>query len=193
MTADDLKELAVAHALGVATSDQRATIEAAAAHDLAEADELAGNHDAAAQLAMAIPTERRISNKIRNRILFQVANTPQARPPSASEYPAGFTFHRSTEDEWQETAVPGFRIKPLSINTLKGYQVLLAELAPGTNYPEHDHAGSEDLFVLSGDLATEGRLLGPGDSVHATAGSHHSGLYSATGCVALLVIPVPTH
>jgi anti-sigma factor ChrR (cupin superfamily) len=63
------------------------------------------------------------------------------------------------------------------------------EVGAGATYPAHDHAGYEELYVLSGDLETEGRLLGPGDFLHAEPGSHHNPLHSPHGCTALLVVP----
>ena len=51
----------------------------------------------------------------------------------------------------------------------------------------HDHSSSEELFILSGHLQTEGRLLGPGDFLHAEPGTHHHELVSPDGCVALII------
>lgn len=67
--------------------------------------------------------------------------------------------------------------------------MLLVEIGPGVAYPEHDHEGAEEMYVLSGDLRTEGRSLGPGDFLHADAGSHHRELRSIGGCTALMVVP----
>ena len=110
--------------------------------------------------------------------------------PAASE---GFQFRRHGEGEWQATQVPGLRIKPLAISRDLGHWTVLAELAPGTRFPTHDHPGSEDLMVLSGDLVTAGRTLGPGDFLHAEPGTHHEALLSPNGCVALVVEPIPPH
>ncbi len=68
-----------------------------------------------------------------------------------------------------------------------GYQVVLAELAAGARFPEHDHSSSEELFIVSGHLQTEGRMLGPGDFLHAEPGTHHRELISPDGCVALII------
>lgn len=55
-------------------------------------------------------------------------------------------------------------------------------------YAEHDHLGAEEMYVLTGDLQSEGRSLGPGDFVHAEAGTHHRPLRSIGGCTALMVV-----
>ena len=84
-------------------------------------------------------------------------------------------------------------VNTLILETTKGNVVieLLADLAPGARFPTHDHAGSEQLYILSGHLHTEGRIMGPGDFLHAEAGTHHGELHSPDGCRALLVERVP--
>ena len=189
MKCTDLQELAAAHAAGALDRAELARAEALAAHDPDVRDELASLHDAATALAVSLPTGPAPSPEVRARVLEQIAHTPQVRPAGAADAPAGFTFHGRDEGEWQPTPIPGLRVKPLSICHEKGYWTVLVELAPGTSFPEHDHDGAEDLYVLSGDLVTEGRTLGPGDSIHAEPGTHHHAMYSPNGCVALVIEP----
>ena len=112
---------------------------------------------------------------------------PNPAPPRP---PMSFSFGATAE--W--TAMPGvegIRIRVLSINESQGYRVLQAELDPGAVFPAHHHgAGPEDLFVLSGDLLTEGRTLGPGDHFHAEPGTDHRRLVSPNGCQAIVVEPL---
>ena len=102
-----------------------------------------------------------------------------------------FLFVRNDETGWTPTPISGLKVKALSVSRDMGYQVLLAHLAPGARFPEHDHQGSEEPFVVSGHLHTEGRVLGPGDFLHAEPGTHHHELFSPDGCVALLVERAP--
>jgi len=53
------------------------------------------------------------------------------------------------------------------------------------------HAGHEEVYVLNGDLQTEGCRMGPGDFLHSDPGTLHHALYSEHGCRALLVVPLP--
>ena len=99
----------------------------------------------------------------------------------------GYHVVRNDEHGWVETPIPGFRIKPLSVSRDVGHEMLMVEFAPGTRYPCHGHEFSEQLFVFSGTLQTEGRVLGPGDFIHGEPGTHHQQLYSRDGCRALLV------
>ncbi len=99
----------------------------------------------------------------------------------------GYHVVRNGEEGWLDTPIPGFRIKLLSVSPDVGHEMLMVEFAPGTRYPCHAHEYSEQLFVFSGTLQTEGRVLGPGDFIHGEPGSHHQELYSFDGCRALLV------
>lgn len=92
-----------------------------------------------------------------------------------------------TEEGWQETPIPGFRIKLLAVSKDIGYETLMVEFAPGGRYPAHLHEYSEQLLIVSGNLQTEGRLLGPGDFIHGQPCSQHQELYSHGGCRAFLI------
>lgn len=94
---------------------------------------------------------------------------------------------RNDEEGWEETPVPGFRIKLLAVSKDIGYETLMVDFAPGTRYPAHLHEHSEQLVVFSGSVQTEGRVLGPGDFIHGEPGSQHQELYSHGGCRALLI------
>ena len=55
------------------------------------------------------------------------------------------------------------------------------------HHPGHDHAGIEELFLLSRDLHVEGQVKHKGDCCRAASGTVHSGTYSTTGCLFLVV------
>ena len=189
MKCTDLQELAAAHAAGALSRADLARAEALAAHDPDVREELASLHDAAAALGISLDSKQSPSAALRDRVLGLIAVTPQAHPAGTVSSPEGFSFCGRDEGEWQPTPIPGLRVKPLSICHEKGYWTVLVELAPGTSFPEHDHEGAEDLYLLSGDLVTEGRTMGPGDFVHAEPGTHHHALFSPNGCVALVIEP----
>ena len=194
MNCTELQEHAALRSLGVLGLSEVARLEAALAHDPDARAEVAAIQDAATALVHLAPVQTP-PPALRARLLAQIARTPQAGPsiaPSAVP-PArpGFSFIRPDEGEWMATPIPGIRMKMLSINRATGYWVVKAELGPGALYPSHDHRGAEDLYILSGDLHNEGRVLGPGDFLHAEAGTNHGELYSPSGCVALLVEKAP--
>jgi anti-sigma factor ChrR (cupin superfamily) len=194
MNCTRLQELAAAHAVGALTPAEAAELHTAIAHDRERRAEVASFMDAAAALAVALSPSVEPPAGLRDKVLARIADRPQAKRPAAAEpaTPPGFRFVLQSDSEaWQPGPIPGIRMKPLSVSADMGYHVVLAEIAPGTTFPDHDHAGSEDLFVISGHLETEGRTLGPGDFLHAEPGTHHHALFSPDGCVALLIERAP--
>jgi len=108
---------------------------------------------------------------------------------SAEELPAGFSVRLAAEDDWQPHPVPGIRMKVLSVNHRSDYATLLLDVAPGTRFPAHHHDGDEECYVVSGSVMTVGRRLGPGDFIHADAGTHHEALWTDEGARVILVVP----
>jgi quercetin dioxygenase-like cupin family protein len=107
----------------------------------------------------------------------------------AAETVPGFAIRWSPDDDWVPHPVPGIRMKVLSINRRNGYATLLLDVAPGTRFPAHHHDGDEECYVLSGSVHTLGRRLGPGDFLHADAGTDHGELWTDEGARVLLVVP----
>ncbi|MBK8550336.1 MAG: cupin domain-containing protein [Ignavibacteria bacterium] len=92
-------------------------------------------------------------------------------------------------NEWiQHPEIEGVQIKRLSVNTDKGYLMILLKAAAGAEYPAHHHSGAEECYVLEGDLYVEGKYLGPGDFHHAEGDSDHDPLRTKNGCTLLLVV-----
>jgi quercetin dioxygenase-like cupin family protein len=103
--------------------------------------------------------------------------------------PPGFSFRYDAEAEWAPHPVPGIRMKVLAFDRDRNCVTVLFDVAPGTRFPEHHHAGAEECYVISGSLHTCGRHLRAGDFVHADAGTDHGELWTDEGCRVLLVVP----
>ena len=88
--------------------------------------------------------------------------------------------------QWEEAA-PGISVKILSADRKKDTVSMLVRLDPGTDYPGHTHAGTEELHLLHGILKVDDRTLYPGDFIHAEAGSVDHRVWSETGCTCFLV------
>ena len=89
---------------------------------------------------------------------------------------------------WEETDSPG-GTKLLSSGPGLDNKVKLIALDPGAKVPKHDHSCTEQVYMLSGHLQTEGRVIGPGDFFfRAEAGTHHHELSSPDGCVAVVIL-----
>jgi anti-sigma factor ChrR (cupin superfamily) len=106
---------------------------------------------------------------------------------SATPVPDGFVFSLAHEG-WQPYPIPGIRMKVLALSQARDCATLLIDAAPGARFPAHHHGGDEECYVISGDAHTFGRVLGPGDFLHADAGTDHTELYTENGALVLLVV-----
>jgi anti-sigma factor ChrR (cupin superfamily) len=189
MTRKRLEELAAEYGLGVLSPAEATQFEALVAHDAESRQEVAAFIDIAADFAAASSPIVEPSVELRTRILANISLTPQAhRETTETAAPEGYTFLQNSSEGWEDTAFPGFRTKLLSSGPGPGHQVMLISLEPGAKVPEHDHTGTEQIYMLSGHLHTEGRVIGPGDFFRAEAGTHHHDVVSPDGCVALLIL-----
>ena len=113
-----------------------------------------------------------------------------ARIAAERATPEGFTVRLRADDDWLPHPVPGIRMKVLSVNKRTGYATLLLDAKPGARLPAHHHHGDEECYVISGSVLTLGRRLGPGDFLHADAGTDHGELWTDVGAQVLLVVPL---
>ncbi|PYI89011.1 MAG: hypothetical protein DME26_02230 [Verrucomicrobia bacterium] len=195
MITEQQQEQASLYAAGALTADERGGFEA----DLRGDAEL-----------------RRLVRELQRTMdLFTAASTPLTAPPSglrdkvlqriepaastgatrsaqscvASAIALGFRFLAANDPTgWKQLPVPGAWIKLLSVDRERGYAVLLGKLDAGARYPAHTHEGSEDLYLLTGDLHLGATVLGAGDFHHSDAGTSHGENYSVEGCTLLAVL-----
>jgi quercetin dioxygenase-like cupin family protein len=96
----------------------------------------------------------------------------------------------ANEGDWRETSDEGVLVKPLYFDEANGLVTTLMKLAPGARLPMHRHKGTEQCYVIAGDVLAANRRLGPGDFHVAMEGSIHPPLESVEGAMLLLVAPV---
>jgi anti-sigma factor ChrR (cupin superfamily) len=121
--------------------------------------------------------------EVRARLLSRI------RQADVQAVPPGFTFTYASDQTWVPHPVPGIRMKVLSASPRESYVTLLLDVEPGTRFPAHHHSGDEECYVISGDVHTWGRELGPGDFLHADAGTDHTELWTENGATVLLIVP----
>ena len=90
------------------------------------------------------------------------------------------------DPEWEEVA-SGISCKLLATDAGSGRVSMLVRLAPGAEYPPHQHAGVEELYLLDGELMIDDKTLHPGDYNRAEAGSADQRVWSGTGCTCVLL------
>lgn len=94
-----------------------------------------------------------------------------------------------SEPEWEQVA-SGIECKLLATDTARDRVSMLVRLASGASYPAHTHAGTEELFLLDGELWIDGRKLIPGDYNHGAPGTGDGRIWSETGCSCVLVTSI---
>ena len=150
--------------------------------------ELLRSADLLALAAPITPLPPTLREKILRRVDALIAAKPVEKKPSLDAL-TGLRFLNSAEQKpWKPLPVPGTYIKLLSLDSERGYAVLLGKLDPGARYPAHVNVGPEDFFILTGDLVIGDRRLGAGDFHHADGGSQHPENYSVEGCTLLAVL-----
>ena len=189
-------EQAALSVVGLLDGNQQALLEAYCESHPQARNDLAALRNAMAALVRSVCPPVVPSAGLKARLMARIKATPQLQRPSAiadSQPPVtpGFHWLPDSGEGWVITPGPGLRTKQLANNPDSGYRVVLLELAADCRFPSHSHdRGPEELYVISGDLVTEGRTLGAGDYLHAEAGTEHGELWSPSGCVALVVEPV---
>ena len=99
----------------------------------------------------------------------------------------GVKLVREKNQEWINLPVKGAKWLELSARKEDGFVMSMIEVAPGTEFPDHDHHGVEMAYILEGDLEADGVTLHAGDFFRADAGTHHGTHFSPSGCRALIV------
>lgn len=109
------------------------------------------------------------------------------KPDSSILYKkSGVLISRSDAIPWQPVGIPGIWAKALFADVEQHCVTSLVRVDPRAQYPSHRHGGPEEIFLLSGDITIEGKLLKPGDYCHADPGSVHGESFSNSGCTFIL-------
>jgi quercetin dioxygenase-like cupin family protein len=100
--------------------------------------------------------------------------------------PVSIPSRRLPTAEWEQVA-EGISCKVLAVDDKTGRITMLVRLAPGTDYPPHRHADSEELHLLHGELMINDQKVHAGEFVRAEAGSVDHRVCSQTGCTCVLI------
>ncbi|MBL8877620.1 MAG: cupin domain-containing protein [Phycisphaerales bacterium] len=100
---------------------------------------------------------------------------------------AELTVVRRDDKTWEETGVPGVRIRRLFVDRDRNQFTAIVQMDAGSSYPRHVHDTAEECLVLEGDLRVGDDHLFAGDYQRASAGSKH-GVQSTDGGCKLLIV-----
>jgi quercetin dioxygenase-like cupin family protein len=119
----------------------------------------------------------RPTTSLEERLALLIAGKTGKRPAPAPQW---------SEPEWDQVA-PGIECKLLASDSQRHRVSMLVRLAPGAAYPAHRHAGTEELYLLDGELWIDDRRLIPGDYNYGAPGAVDNRVWSETGCTCLLI------
>lgn len=88
---------------------------------------------------------------------------------------------REAEGQWIDIA-PGVRKKHLYFDEKSRAAAFLIDLDPGASLSEHNHNGTEDCLVISGDFSIGELQLNAGDFHAAFIASRHAPCRTDNGC-----------
>ena len=135
-----------------------------------------------------------VAPHLKNRLFQRIAQLPPTPTESANIKPIATSptenntpslIVRANDVKWKSYGAPGVSLGKLYIDKKKREMTCLMRLEPGGTFPLHRHAGSEEVFVLEGDLIVEGEICHQGDYIRSVPGSTHSPLTQG-GCLLLM-------
>jgi len=184
---DPLDEQAMLYALGSLAEKEHQQFENClqCPHSAAPAKLAAYTH-LVGTISASLQPEKAPNPELRARIMAAIDPPVPADAPKDQVLPVGITFLMQNEGPWHATPYPGVQLRELS-NASAEMAIFMLNLEPGTKFPDHDHHGSEDMYLLSGDLDINGKRMGPGDFMHSDPSTKHHDMYSPGGCQAIVV------
>ena len=175
---DDQRAEAALYALDALSPDEKLAFEQQLDTDPVLNVETQALANVVSELGRIAPTQLPPAS-LRERVLERIT---QDETLSVIEKP-GLRFVRSNNLEWREGNVPAIKRKILSVEDDSGYCTFMVRMAPGASLKSHRHVGTEDSYVLEGDLLVSGVVMHAGDYCRAEAGSEHIDLSTKNGCV----------
>lgn len=177
---NELQSLAALQALGLLDDTEKQTFDSL----LAEQEETRAaliKFERTAPMLAALAPEKQPPTALRECLLRQVSGSglQQAKMNIAPGLLLVFAEHM----DWQETGVPGVRVKTLYVDKRRNYASNLVSMTAGSIYPRHRHADLEELFMLSGDILLSGQRLKPGDYCRAEPDSIHEEVVATSDCM----------
>ncbi len=95
------------------------------------------------------------------------------------------TLHPEAERAWVPADVPGVSLCQLWLDAANERQTILVRMEAGAALPHYEHGGTEECYVIRGDLRDGDLLLRTGDYIRFERGTRHS-VTSQGGCLLLV-------
>ena len=101
---------------------------------------------------------------------------------------------QSTQLDWKPLVEEGVKTDGVYVKVLRFDQAtyrpptFLLKFDAGASYPNHNHPGGEEVFVMEGRVRFGPDELSAGDYLYTPPGAKHS-VFSKSGCIMLFVVP----
>jgi ChrR Cupin-like domain len=181
-------ELAPMYALDCLSPQERAWVEQQMLDCPDLAEDMAQQQMAGAALAYGTGLPEGIESRLpalKNQLFDRLQlDLPAATPietPMSGFVP--FFSMRSNQLNWVKTPIPKVKIALLYSDEATREKVGLLQAEADMVYPRHRHGGTEEIYMLSGDLTLEGITYYGGDYIRSAPGSNHGEAYSKEGCM----------
>lgn len=192
----DASERAALYAAGAMPEEERCAYE----HRLAEGCPLSNAETAGlapvveslSELASPVSPPQRVWDALSARIESHERPASESRPQVWRSWASTRTGDdmvvvRRSDGDWEETGVPGVRIRRLFVDRARNQFTGIVQMDPGTAYPRHVHDGPEECLVLRGQLRVgDALVLNEGDYQYAPPGSLHGIQSTERGCLLLI-------
>jgi hypothetical protein len=132
-----------------------------------------------AQIEHRLPA---LKNQLFDRLHLDLPGDDRPLETSISGFVPFFSM-RSNQLNWVKTPIPKVKIALLHCDEARREKVGLLQAEANMIYPRHRHGGTEEIYMLSGDLKLEGITYHSGDYIRSAPGSTHGEAYSKDGCM----------
>ena len=197
MTADfeRYKSMLVEYALGTISAQERDLLLAQLdqhAELRAELDQLS---DRVGELSEAVPAPALDGAAVWERVASRIGTAEGDSEPAEAQEPITQAWKQWTPSEgylpadearWEPTAIDGIEARRLFVSPDRDQATMLIRMAPGTRFPAHRHAGTEQCFVVAGDLHVGERKMTAGDFEVVEQSSVHPEQWTEEGCTLLI-------
>jgi anti-sigma factor ChrR (cupin superfamily) len=178
-------ELTPLYVLDLLTPEDREWVESQIAESPELASELAELKEVVGLLPLAapiVPPAEDLKARLFDRLDLELPEPPLPKTFSRPS-PNLPELVKSGKLDWQPYRVPGVKIAVLYRDLATRRASSLVQAAVGIVYPAHRHAGTEEIYMLEGELTFGDRVYRAGDRIVSAARSRHPVATTATGCM----------
>ncbi len=164
MSKEEINNLLALTAIAAIAPEEIQSVEEMASSSPEIEKELRSLRETAATLAYVEPLLA-VPASLKQRLFNRIQQEPES---------GDFVAFRSNELKWKPHPVKGLTMAVLQIDHEKREMSALIRAEVTVDYPSHQHATGEEIFMLAGELIDRGVTYKAGDYLYSKAGSVHT-------------------